>query len=210
LSAERSVSLRERNRARTYAEIASAALDLFERQGYDATTVEQISVAAQISPATFFRYFATKADVLFADEESSAEAVVSLVAARSDRRCPSVPALAEPITAFAETMIGPGLPNSQRLTKLVMRTPSLESRSLRLRLRWEREIAAQLAAECGLPAPELAHTVVAAAAVSCLTSALRHWPHTGSADALSSLVRAAFELLADCGRPRTGSSMHKR
>ena len=50
------LGLRERNRARTYAEIAEAALELFERQGFDTTTVDQICVAAGISPATFFRY----------------------------------------------------------------------------------------------------------------------------------------------------------
>ena len=187
------LSLRERNRARTYAEIADAALDLFERQGYDATTVDQIAAAAGVSPATFFRYFATKEDVLFADEEPSAKALTELVAARSDRRTTSVAALAEPVIAYAEATVGPDSSNSLRLMKLVMTTPSLAPRSLRMRLRWERDLAGQLAEEDGLDAPELVHTVVAAIAVSCLTSGLRHWPHTSSPDALATLVREAFE-----------------
>ena len=186
------VGLRERNRARTYAEIADAALDLFERQGYDATTVDQIAAAAGVSPATFFRYFATKEDVLFADEEASAAALVEQVSARADRRTTSVDALAEPVVAFAEAMLGPQMPNSRRLTTLVMRTPSLAARSLRMRLRWERDVAITLAAESNLPAPQLEHTVVASVAVSCLASGLRHWPHTSSPDALATLVREAF------------------
>jgi AcrR family transcriptional regulator len=151
--------LRERNRARTYAEIADAALDLFERQGYDATTVDQIASAAGVSPATFFRYFATKEDVLFADEEPSAAALTARVAARSDRRTTSVAALAEPVIAYAEATVGPDSPHSLRLMRLVMTTPSLAPRSLRMRLRWERDLANQLAEEDGLAAPELKHAL---------------------------------------------------
>ena len=184
--------LRERNRARTYAETTEAALGLFEQQGFDATTVDQIAAAAGISPATFFRYFATKEDVLFTDEDASAGELVATVAARADPSTSSVSALAGPIVAFAEAMPGPTSPNSRRLTQLVMTTPSLAARSLRMRLRWERDVAAQLASEDGLPAPTILHTAVASAAVSCLTSGLRHWPNS-SPGALASLVREAFE-----------------
>ena len=193
MPAQPPLGLRARNRARTYAEIADAALDLFERQGYDATTVDQIATAAGVSPATFFRYFATKEDVLFADEEPSASALTERVAARTDRRTTSVAALAEPVIAYAEATVGPESPNSLRLMKLVMTTPSLAARSLRMRLRWERDLATQLAAESGLSGPELVHTVVASVAVSCLTSGLRHWPNTSSPDALATLVREAFD-----------------
>ena len=50
-------SLRERNRARTRLEIETAALELMERQGYQATTVDEIARRAGVSAATFFRYF---------------------------------------------------------------------------------------------------------------------------------------------------------
>ena len=191
MSGEARPGLRERNRARTYADITEAALDLFARQGFDATTVDQVAGAAGISAATFFRYFATKEDVLFSDEESSAAELVAAVRNRSDSGR-SVPALAEPVVAFAESIPGPTSPYGRRLTELVMTTPSLASRSLRIRLHWERDVAAQLAAEAGLRSPGLEHTVVASVAVSCLTSGLRHWPHS-SPRALASLVREAFE-----------------
>ena len=191
MSTEPRRGLRERNRARTYAEITEAALDLFERQGFDSTTVDQIAAAADVSPATFFRYFASKEDVLFADEDSSAADLVVAVAARPNRSTSSVSALAEPLVAFAEAMPGPASPNSRRLTKLVMATPSLASRSLRIRLHWERSVATQLATEEGRSTPTLQHTVVASVAVSCLTSGLRHWPNS-SPSALASMVREAF------------------
>jgi len=60
--------LRERKKARTRAAIQSHALQLFREQGYEATTIEQIIDAAEISETTFFRYFPTKEDVVLQDD----------------------------------------------------------------------------------------------------------------------------------------------
>jgi AcrR family transcriptional regulator len=60
--------LRERKKARTRAAIQAAALSLFREQGYDATTVQQIAAAAEVSESTFFRYFATKPEVVLYDD----------------------------------------------------------------------------------------------------------------------------------------------
>ena len=58
---------REESKARTRAALARAAVRLFQARGYAETTVEAIAEAAGSSPSTFFRYFATKEDVLFID-----------------------------------------------------------------------------------------------------------------------------------------------
>jgi AcrR family transcriptional regulator len=60
--------LRERKKAKTKATIREQAMRLFREQGYDATTVEQIADAAEVSPSTFFRYFPTKEDVVLQDD----------------------------------------------------------------------------------------------------------------------------------------------
>lgn len=181
-------SLRERNRLRTRGDITEAALALFDQQGYESTTVDQIARAAGVSSATLFRYFSCKEDILFADEDSAAAALARKVADRSDRSM-TLAALVEPVAGYALEMVDEQMP---RLTHLVMTNRSLESRSLRMRFAWERALARQFAAEQGSPAPTVRHSLIAAIAVSCLSTALRYWDKTSASDRLPDLVRQAF------------------
>src|SRR3954467_1085210 len=130
-------TLRERNRHRTRAEIAEAALGLFEEKGYEAVTVDQIAGVAGVSSATFFRYFKTKEDVLFTHEDEAAEELVARVRARDDRSR-TVAALVAPVVDYADSLTDGSVP---RLTRLVMSTRTLEARSLRLRRRREPPVA---------------------------------------------------------------------
>lgn len=66
--AGRKLGLRERKKIKTRAIIRITAMRLFREQGYQETTVEQIAEAAEISPSTFFRYFASKESVVLEDE----------------------------------------------------------------------------------------------------------------------------------------------
>src|SRR5712664_570475 len=59
--------LRERKKQKTRESIQREALRLFEKQGYEQTTIEQIAAAVEISPSTFFNYFPTKEDVVLFD-----------------------------------------------------------------------------------------------------------------------------------------------
>jgi len=65
---EPTAGLRERKKAKTRAAIREHAMRLFGEQGYQATTVEQIAEAAEVSPSTFFRYFPTKEDLVITDD----------------------------------------------------------------------------------------------------------------------------------------------
>ncbi|WP_174183751.1 TetR/AcrR family transcriptional regulator [Nocardia barduliensis] len=186
-------TLRERNRLRTREDIATAAMTLFEQQGYDTTTTEQIAKAAGVSIATYFRHFPTKEDVLFADEDQSAAAMVDRVRERADRSV-SLAALAEPVAAFAGDLEDERI---FRLTHMVMTNRQLEPRSLRTRLRWERDIARALAAEQGRGEPSSDDVLVASLAVTCLSTALRFWDKSKSPSGLSALVRKMFARSAD-------------
>ena len=57
-------------------------MERFCRQGFDGTTVEEIAEACEVSPRTFFRYFPTKEDVLFADAEARRARLLAVIAER--------------------------------------------------------------------------------------------------------------------------------
>lgn len=61
--------LRAQHKARTRDRLAATALSLFEAQGFDQVTVEEIAEAAMVSPRTFYRYFGSKEGVLYPGQE---------------------------------------------------------------------------------------------------------------------------------------------
>lgn len=87
-------SLIERRRRLVRADMGRVALDLFAERGFDAVTVDDIAAAAGTSPRTFFRYFATKDEVVLDYERHLHARLVAAVAAR--------PASEGPVTALRE------------------------------------------------------------------------------------------------------------
>lgn len=80
--------VRELRRRETRRAIADAALDLFERQGVPATSVEAIAEAAGIAPRTFYRHAGTKENALFVDDDSMERLVAGVRAV--DQTAPTV------------------------------------------------------------------------------------------------------------------------
>ena len=68
------MSLRDRKRARIRQALVDAATELFERDGYERTTVADIAAAADIGTRTFFSYFASKEELLFPESDARVQA----------------------------------------------------------------------------------------------------------------------------------------
>ena len=77
-------SLRERNRVGNRAATIDAAFALFASRGFDHVTVADICAAAGIGRRTFFRYFATKDDVLTEPAREMTARVAAAIAAAPD------------------------------------------------------------------------------------------------------------------------------
>jgi AcrR family transcriptional regulator len=92
------VSRRERTTARNRASIAAAARELFDAQGFEATTIEQIAEAADLAPRTVYRYFPTKELLLFADLDDIRRELLD--------RYRQAPTDAEPLPALLDVMEG--------------------------------------------------------------------------------------------------------
>lgn len=73
------MSLRERKKSKVRAAIVEAALDLFERQGFAETSVDEIAAAAEVSRRTVFRYFASKEDLVFLGQAEENRLVVQMI-----------------------------------------------------------------------------------------------------------------------------------
>src|SRR6266481_7785735 len=74
--------LRARKRLQTCERLTRVAMALFLERGFEATTLDDIAAAADISRRSFFHYFASKEDVVFAWQEASTAALIAAVAAR--------------------------------------------------------------------------------------------------------------------------------
>ncbi len=182
--------LRERKKQRTRAAIQEAALRLIAEQGYNATTCEQIAQAADVSPATFFRYFPTKDDVVLTDDYDPL-----LIQALEER-----PPEETPIQAIRRSMaaaLGPIYaadgPTIRARTQLILSVPALRSRMYDAQREAEALIATQLAPRMGGEPNDLRVKVVTSAIASALFISVEAW--IGGEGELPALMDAALAAL---------------
>jgi AcrR family transcriptional regulator len=116
----------EERKERTRALLAEAAAELFVMKGFDHTTVEEIAQAADISPRTFFRYFATKEEVVMSFLWLKVDKLLASLAVR-----PSDESLLESVqVVFRSTEADSDVERDRQLLRLLTTTPSLRARWL--------------------------------------------------------------------------------
>ena len=193
-------SLRERKKAATRVQLMNVALRLFETQGFDNTTVEEIAAAAEVAPRTFFRYFPTKVDVLFADHPEE----ITLIRDTLANRSPNESVIDAVRRAMLEG-IGKAVANPTRFltrSRLVASVPAANAHSRYLDSKFEDVIAAAVTAERrSEAASDLQARVIARAAWGAACAARDVWVDSGAKRDPRTLVNQAFELLEQRLRP---------
>jgi AcrR family transcriptional regulator len=156
------VGLRERKKAKTKAAIQQHALRLFGEQGYQATTVEQIAEAVEISPSTFFRDFPTKEDVVLYDVLDPP--VIAAFRAQPAKLSP-IQALRSAMWAVLAELPAEELALQRERDRLIRSVPELRARMLDEFARNLDLLAEVVAERVGRQADELAVRTLAGAVI---------------------------------------------
>jgi AcrR family transcriptional regulator len=186
-------SLRERKKVATRHQLMNVALERFAAQGFDGTTVEEIAAAAQVAPRTFFRYFPTKVDVLFADHPEELALVRGTLAARA----PGEPVVEAVRRALLEG-IGKAIADPSRFltrSRLVATVPAAHAHSRYLDSKFEDAIAEAVAADGRGRATDLRARVIARASWGAACAARDLWVSSDGLADPRELVDRAFDLL---------------
>jgi AcrR family transcriptional regulator len=187
--------LRERKKQRTREAIVDAALDLFERQGFDATTVEDIAAAAEVSPRTFFRYFDSKLDVVMSHNKAEDPPFAALAHIAPGKG--PISATRELIGEMLDQVASGDNPSAVRELKVAMTTPSLRPLALEHFHQHQDELAQAYAARLGLEPDALKPRLLAGVVATTMWAVLDRWVADGADPArLGPMVDEAFTLLA--------------
>lgn len=189
--------LRQRKKAQTRHAIEACALELFLNNGYEATTIDAITAACDISPRTFFRYFSSKDDILQGDNDVRLTRLLQLLADR--------PAGESPLRALREAVVALTALYEDDKEHLLLRfrvferNPDLLARGLESQHAWEQAIVRALDERHGAVGflyDRLELRLIAAAGMAALRAAVDVWQTADGAESLSTLVARAFDRLA--------------
>jgi len=183
---------RGRRPSTTRAHVAQVALDLFARQGFDATTVDQIAAAVGISRRTFFRYFESKSDAVWG--EFDAELV--RLASQLDLARPDEPMIAVVRRAVVATnRFGAGELDALRIRiGLISTVPTLVAHSAVRYAQWCDVVAGFAGRRMERSPDSVGPQTVARASLGAAMAAFASWSLDRGLD-LASEVERAFRVL---------------
>lgn len=182
---------RERKKAETRLALRSAATTLVAKRGLDGVTIEDITEHADVSPRTFFNYFATKEEALTAvDEDRLARLRVAVL---------ERPAAEPPLTVLRHVLVATAGDLTQqrddwlRRLEVVTADPRLLAALVASWAAIERTVADAVRSRPDPPDP-LAAAATAAAAIAVFRCAIVNWRDDGHRS-LPSVVASAFDAV---------------
>jgi TetR/AcrR family transcriptional regulator, regulator of mycofactocin system len=174
-------------------ELQVIALRMFTEHGFDTTTIEQVAAAAGVSERTFFRYFTTKASVLWSEFETEVETIrATLAAVPGD--VPMMDAIRRAVVA-ANHYRAEDVPEMRMRMNLIATVPALSSSAAEHYAAWEEAISAFAGRRLGRAAGSLYPLAVGRAVLAVCRAAYDRWSVRADND-LTVYLDAAMTALA--------------
>jgi len=164
---------------------------LFLERGFEATTLDDIAAAADISRRGFFHYFASKEDVVFAWQEGSTLALIAAVAARPANE--SMLAAAENAILAMVGQLKPG--EAIAIARLKRDNPALQARDQVKHEKLERALAEALGKRAGHKTQQLQARLVAMIATGAMRIGGELWAAEGAREKPEAMVKRTFSAI---------------
>jgi mycofactocin system transcriptional regulator len=178
-----------RRRVTSRAELEHIAFALFDRQGFERTTIDDIARAAGIGRRTFFRYFPSKNDIPWGNFEGELERMRVRFRA-FPAQTPLMDAIRVATVDF--NRIAPEqVPWHRRRMELILRTPALQAHSTLRYAAWRQVVAEFVGQRTGQPPDALAPRAIAYAVLGVAVAAYEQWlqaEDTGLGDLLDAAM----------------------
>ncbi|MGI5259927.1 TetR/AcrR family transcriptional regulator [Streptomyces angustmyceticus] len=182
------IGRRERKKIQTRQAIRRAAYRLFEEHGYEATPVDRIAEAAEVSPSTVFRYFPAKEDIVLTDEY---DAVLETGIRARPADEPVIESVRRISIEALRAMTAEDRGELVQRVRLIREVPAIRGRTAEHTARDAAMLTTVLAERTGRSADDLELRVISAVILAALQEALLHWGESGrTTDAEASIHRA--------------------
>lgn len=186
------LGLRERKKLRAMRHIQEVALDLFDRHGYAAVTIERVAAEAEVSPSSIYRYFGTKEQLVLYDEY---DPMLLRMFEEAYPDADPMEAMREIIAYLAKEI----LPADELLIRRRMRL-AFDEPGIRAGLTKQIEevdvlIRRAMARRTGKDVDDLDVKVVSGALVAAFVAALEHWHEQDYRESLDALLDRTFAIL---------------
>ena len=184
---------RGRPRGTSARQLELISLRLFSELGFEDTTVERIAAEAGVSRRTFFRYFDSKADVLWDAFDGEVRSLRAAFAA--------VPASIPLMDAIGQVVVGVNryraedVPELRTRMNLISSVPALQASAAHHYDAWERTVSDFAAARLGQGSDELIPIAIGRATLAVCRAAYDSWADRADAD-LTVYIDEALRALA--------------
>lgn len=172
--------------------IERAAFTLFEEQGFDETTMEQIAEAVGVGRRTLFRYFPSKNDIPWGQfDQSLRDFAEQLANMPSD--VPVFEAVHQCVVAFND-FDGEALPQHRIRMRLILKTPTLQAHSALRYAAWRRVIEDYVARRLNLGSDSLLPRLAGHISLALAVSSYEQWLLKPDSDLPRILRQELYEL----------------